>query len=31
LVSNQGTRFINEAIEILTTHFLFQHTRSTIY
>jgi len=27
----QGTHFINEAIEILTTHFLFLHTSSTTY
>jgi hypothetical protein len=25
LVSNQGIHFINEAIEVLNTHFLFQH------
>jgi hypothetical protein len=31
LVNNQGTHFINEAIEILTTHFLFQHTSFTTY
>jgi hypothetical protein len=28
---DQGTNFINEAIEILTTHFLFWHISSTIY
>jgi len=31
LVNNQGTHFINEAIEILTTHFLFWHASSTIF
>jgi hypothetical protein len=31
LVSNQGTHFINEAIKILTTHFLFRHISSTTY
>jgi hypothetical protein len=29
LVNNQGTHFINEAIEILANHFLFQHTSFT--
>jgi hypothetical protein len=31
LFSDQGTHFINEAIEILTTHFLFRHTSFTTY
>ncbi len=31
LVNNQGTHFIKDAIEILTTHFLFWHTSSTTY
>ncbi len=31
LVSDQGTHFINEAIKILTTHFLFRHINSTTY
>jgi hypothetical protein len=31
LVSNQGTHFINEAIKILTIHFLFRHTNSMTY
>jgi hypothetical protein len=31
LVNNQGTHFINEAIEILTTHFLFRHISFTTY
>jgi len=31
LVSDQGTDFINEAIEVLTTHFLFQHISFTMY
>jgi hypothetical protein len=31
LVSDQGTHFINKAIEILTNHFLLQHMTSTIY
>jgi hypothetical protein len=30
LVNNQGTYFINDAIEILTIHFLFWHTSFTI-
>ncbi len=31
LVDDQGTYFINEAIEILTIHFLFWHTNFTTY
>jgi hypothetical protein len=31
LVSDQGVHFINDTIQILTTHFLFKHTSSTIY
>jgi hypothetical protein len=31
LVSDQGTHFINEAILILTIHFLVKHTSSTTY
>ncbi len=31
LVNDQGTHFINEAIKILTIHFLFRHTSSTTY
>ncbi len=31
LVNDQGTNFINEAIKILITHFLFWHVGSTIY
>jgi len=31
LVNDQGTHFINNAIEILISHFLLQHTTSTIY
>jgi hypothetical protein len=30
-VNGQGTHFINEAIEILMTHFLFQHISFTTY
>jgi hypothetical protein len=31
LIGNQGTHFINEVIEILTTHFLFQHASFVTY
>jgi hypothetical protein len=31
LVSDQGMHFINDAILILITHFLFKHTSSTTY
>jgi hypothetical protein len=31
LVSDQGTHFINETMEILTVHFMFQHINSTTY
>jgi hypothetical protein len=31
LVSDQETHFINEAIEILTIHFLVRHISSTTY
>jgi hypothetical protein len=31
LVNNQGTHFINEAIKILTIHFLFRHTSFMTY
>ncbi len=31
LVNDQGTHFINDAIEILTNHFLLQHMTLTIY
>jgi hypothetical protein len=31
LVSDQGTHFINDTIEHLTTHFLFKHQMSTTY
>jgi hypothetical protein len=31
LVSDQGTHFINDAIEIFTIHFLLWHTISTTY
>ncbi len=31
LVNNQGTHFINDAIEIFTIHFLFWHTSFTTY
>ena len=31
LVSDQGTHFINEAIEYLVQHFLLQHRTSTTY
>jgi hypothetical protein len=31
LVSDEGTHFVNDAIEILTYHFLLQHMTSTIY
>ncbi len=31
LVNDQGVHFINDAIQTLTTHFLFKHTSSTTY
>ncbi len=31
LVNDQGTHFINQAIGILTNHFLLRHMTSTIY
>jgi hypothetical protein len=31
LVNDQGVHFINDAIQTLTTHFLFKHTSSIIY
>jgi hypothetical protein len=31
LINDQGTHFINDTIEILTNHFLLQHTTSTTY
>jgi hypothetical protein len=31
LVNNQGVHFINDTIQILTTHFLFKHISSTTY
>ncbi len=31
LVSDQGIHFINEAIKVLTIHFLFRHINSTMY
>jgi hypothetical protein len=31
LVSNQSTHFINDNIEILSNHFMLQHTTSTTY
>jgi len=31
LVNDQGTHFINEAIEIFTIHFMFHHTSFTTY
>jgi hypothetical protein len=31
LVSDQGTHFLNKAIEILTNHFLLRHTTLTTY
>ncbi len=30
-VTNQGTHFINEAIQYFVDHFLFKHTNSTTY
>jgi hypothetical protein len=31
LDNGQGTHFINDAIKIVTIHFLFWHTSFTIY
>jgi hypothetical protein len=31
MVSDQGVHFINNAIQILTMHFLFKHISSTTY
>jgi hypothetical protein len=31
LVSDQGTHFINDAIKILTNHFLLRHMTSTTF
>jgi transposase InsO family protein len=31
LVSDQGTHFINEAIQYLTDHYLIKHRTSTTY
>jgi hypothetical protein len=31
IVIDQGTHFINDAIQYLTNHFIFRHTSFTIY
>jgi hypothetical protein len=31
LINDQGTHFINDAIEIFTNHFLLRHTTSTTF